>query len=280
VIIIGVNTDLSHEKFPNRKALYRFFLINFACKLFKMKNIGNYKYNNRENSDAIQNIVALCENIVLKYVSRNAIPYREKEDVIMAVTEKFMNQKDKIDNNFKGKSKVSTYYISVLNRMCCEIIRKEQKHWFAVQDLETKDFPGNQEQTQSFDTEKELIIKEELKRLKKILQMYTDEHFKLLIFLNYFYRIPVKAIDIEQYNKEHFPQIRRILTETPSLSKGEIFENLAKVVSISEKKHIGADALRMWLNKAMTGIINRMNINGIYQYNKETLGILLEMLAE
>ncbi len=73
-----------------------------------------------------------CAQTVLRYVSRKAIPSREYEDVEMAVIEKFINQKQQIVTNFEGKAQPSTYCIAIVNRMCCEVIRKEWKHWQAV----------------------------------------------------------------------------------------------------------------------------------------------------
>lgn len=243
-----------------------------------MKLFSNY--NNKEDSEEIQEIVAMCEGIVLKYIGRKVIPHREKEDVVMAVMEKFLDQRSKIDSNFQGKSKVSTYYVAVLNRMCCEIIRKEQKHWFSIQEKDADTFSFWNEQTKSYDTEKAFIIKEEMIRLTIILKMFVDEYPKLVVFLKQYFNIPIKNGDIELFEKTHQPALRNILTGLHSESKGEAFENMAKILHIVENKKVGADAVRMWLNKKTDAILNRMNINGLYQYNKETLGILLEMISK
>ena len=75
------------------------------------------------------NLLLLAEKVVKRYVSKGVVPQRELEDTQMQMVEKFLLKQDKIEERFSGKSNVTTYCIAVLNNMCCEIIRKDLKHW-------------------------------------------------------------------------------------------------------------------------------------------------------
>ncbi len=138
----------------------------------------------------IEEIKHLAEMVVNRYVAKKAIPSREKGDVVMSVIEKFLKRRQRIDDAFEGKSKLSTYYIAVFNRMCCEVIRKEQKHWYTVSEYAEEAEPETSS-TSFVETDKQLFIKEELKRLGFVLQTFGGEEAKIYLFVRYYYRLPL-----------------------------------------------------------------------------------------
>ncbi|MEA3504402.1 MAG: hypothetical protein U9R32_04310 [Bacteroidota bacterium] len=69
-------------------------------------------------------LLFISAKVVNRYVDKGVIPSREKEDTQMFIVEKFLLKQKIIMRNFSGKAKITTYCISVLNNMCCEVIRK------------------------------------------------------------------------------------------------------------------------------------------------------------
>jgi len=220
-----------------------------------------------------EEVMHLSQKVVKRYVNRGSIPRREEEDITMWVVEKFLVKKEKIVNSFKGQSLFSTYCISVLNRMCCEVIRKEVKHW---------DLSDNQhENFSSFDTVNSddlLLIKEEIGLLNKIIMFLGTERYKTKLFFAYYYRLLILMEDISNYDINYIEhKLNEIFLSENNLSKGQIFYNLAEVHNRVENKEIKPDAVRMWLNKNRNIIINRLNRNtGKANYDTDSFQALFE----
>ena len=88
--------------------------------------------------ELISQISHVVEVVVRKYIARKAVPKREQEDLTMIVLEKFIDQKEKIMSSFQGKSSFNTYCVSIVNRMVCEVIRKENRNWYSVVEQEQR----------------------------------------------------------------------------------------------------------------------------------------------
>lgn len=223
--------------------------------------------NNKLISDT--DLLNLSGKVVARYVKAGTIPEKDMEDVKMAIVEKFLLKHDSIKAAFTGKAKVSTYCIAVLNRMCCEIIRKELKHW-KIDNDEVPDVPGS-----IISNADKLAIKDELALLHKILLLFGSEYMKLKLFLAFYYQLKIGNSQIENYSLND--KVKEIFGNSEIKNKGDIFNHLAQVVVIVEEKDVKADAVRMWLNKHTEKIIERLN--GKFQrakYDKETFQILFE----
>jgi len=222
-------------------------------------------------------IKSISSKVVARYVSKGVIPERERDDVERSIVEKFLIKKDKINSSFNGRAKITTYYTAVINRMCCEVIRQEQKHWYAVKDNEYISFPLV-DATVSFDTAKQTLVREELNRLYNLIMLINGSHSKVLLFLKYYFDIPIQEdviIDYTGCNKKE--QALKILGYRKGLSKAVVTERLAELVLLVENKQVGGDAVRMWINKQIDTLVYRMNGGNKERHNKETIGIMLEM---
>lgn len=219
-------------------------------------------------------LLLLAEKVVVRYVIAGTIPGKEKEDVKMAIVEKFLNKQQKLLSNFSGKAKISTYCIAVLNKMCCEVIRKELKSWKVNDDEEGYHMP----KTQQDSTSAGLMIKDEVEYLERILIMFDEEFNKIKLFLAFFFQLNIHEADILDYDPKYKAhKISAYFLQNEIKNKGEIFENLAMVVNIVEDKKLKSDAVRMWLNKIIERIIARLNGSfGRANYNKESFQILFE----
>ncbi len=231
------------------------------------------------NSDKLVNekeLLLLAQKVVYRYA--HTIPRTEQEDVKMNMVEKYLNEESKICRNFNGNSKTTTYVMAILNRMCCGIIRKEIKHWNnAGEDhLSYENNGGSAEETAT-----QLLINDEIKYLKKVIILIND-NYKTVVFLAFYFALQTKIFFLKIYDKNYKKHnlLKLLSTKTP-LSKGQIFEQLAKTTNIVEKNNIKGDAVRMWLNKQQETILTRLN--GPYNrasYNKESFTILFEYYYE
>ncbi|WP_462317547.1 sigma-70 RNA polymerase sigma factor region 4 domain-containing protein [Marinilabilia sp.] len=224
-----------------------------------------------------EQLMEIVKKVISRYVAKGSIPGREAPDAEMSVFEKFWNNREKILSAFQGKSQLTTYCIAVANRMCCEFIRKEKKHWNQLHEaMETVAELNNN--TNHFETEKNMHFKNEVKRLSNALQFFNGESAKFNLFLKYYLDIPINNEDIKKYHPQNIQSISTLLNQKEPSSKGEKFEQLAEVVNTVEAKNVKSDSVRMWLNSRMTTLLNRLNGNGITSHNHESLTILMELL--
>jgi len=227
-------------------------------------------------ADFLKEINRIADSVVSRYVARSAIPYREREDVKMAVLEKFLDKKEQILNAFEGKSKLTTYLIAVINRMCCEVIRKEKKHWYAFVD-DSDGMYAQKECTTVYETSKKLLFKEEVQRLSNTMQFFNGSCAKVNLFLKLLFNIPITSKDIELYSPDKADMIKEFFIDVDNSKKTELFEKMAHAQNIVENKNVGGDAVRIWLTKQIQTILQRLNGNEMSSHDKESLAVLFEM---
>jgi len=239
----------------------------------KMKLVGNQC----KETFTDENLLSLIRSVVGRYIQHRVIPFREREDVVMDVMEKFLKQKEKIFGSFEGKSKFTTYCIAVANRMCCEVIRRDCKQWYLVTEKENSDLP-NEVALNHHDAEKNFLFKQEVNRLETILYFFNNDYAKLILFLKVYYSMPISDNDIKNYADYLSEDVKSIIADEKTKTKGDVFIRLAEVVNLVEQKDIRGDAVRIWFTNQINTIIRRLNGNGIANHDKESLSILFEML--
>jgi DNA-directed RNA polymerase specialized sigma24 family protein len=222
-----------------------------------------------------RDLLEYAEKVVNRYVITGVVPEKDREDVQMSMVEKFLSKKERIFSAFEGKSRVKTYCFAVLNRMCCEIIRKELRHWKNKEEEEPE--PGVQDFSSS---SSQVVIEAEIKLLDKVLLMFDDEKPKVILFLKYFFEIPITELDARAYLKEYYePETLEFLTGNEKLTDSRKYQMLQHIVAIREERDIKPDAIRMWINKTIQHIIARLNCTiQRSNYTKESLGILMEYM--
>jgi hypothetical protein len=129
----------------------------------------------------------------------------------------------------------------------------------------------------AIEAEKSFAISNEVKRFNTALLFFNEDLAKVKVFLKCLFDLPFGDMDIADYAGAKAEQVRILLESVDDGSKGEKFEVLSKVVNFVEGKNVKSDAVRMWLNKQIDAILNRLNRNGISNHNKESLALLLEL---
>jgi DNA-directed RNA polymerase specialized sigma24 family protein len=232
--------------------------------------------NNSIETISMEKIIDIAGSVVSRYVFRSVIPAREKDDVVMSMVEKFIRSRAKIEESFEGKAKATTYIVAILNRMCCEVIRRESKHWYSIEEVDAYSKISTSA-TLAIEAEKSFAISNEVKRFNTALLFFNEDLAKVKVFLKCLFDLPFGDMDIADYAGAKAEQVRILLESVDDGSKGEKFEVLSKVVNFVEGKNVKSDAVRMWLNKQIDAILNRLNRNGISNHNKESLALLLEL---
>lgn len=241
-----------------------------------MKHNSNQSKKEVVTSDQVMEIV---KKVISRHVAKGSIPKRESYDAEMSVFEKFWNNRQKIFDSFQGRSKITTYCIAVVNRMCCEFIRKEKKHWNQMhENMET--VSEIRHSTSRYEAEKNMLVNQEVIRFSNALHFFNGERSKLKLFLKYYFDVPLKHSDVENYFQNNPETVLSLLDQSGKYSKKEKFEVLAEVVNRVEKKNIKSDSVRMWLNDRLDTLLKRLNGGGISMHNRESLAILLEMTRE
>lgn len=222
-------------------------------------------------------MLEFADRVVNRYIYSSSIPSKDKEDVMMSIVEKFLSKETQIREKFTGKSSYKTYCLAVMNRMCCEIIRKELKHWKS-----SDEHPSNSCESDTLNISESVIIQDEINLLKKILLMFEHERPKLILFLKILYDFKVAESDLseycinhDEYNISQFIQNKRLQI----LTKSEKYLLLREIVFRCEHKSVSPDALRMWFNGKLDRILNRLN--GTFQrskYDRESFALLLEYM--
>jgi len=219
-------------------------------------------------------LLVLAEKVVTRYVNKGVVPSREREDTQMIIVEKFLDKQKRIEDNYSGKANITTYCISVLNNMCCEVIRKELKHW----KNELDDMPENAG-SNHFSTSQKTIIQDEINYLDKVLLLFDDDKPKINLCLSYYYQLDIKRVDILDYNKNFNRKNNPpLLTIIEKINKGDLINNLSDYICTVENKNMKPDAVRMWLKKTINTIITRLNgpINRAH-YDQESFHVLYEL---
>jgi len=218
-------------------------------------------------------LLEYADKVVARYAFHGTIPEREREDVKMSIVERFWKKQERIANGFSGKAKISTYCIAVFNRMCCEEIRKNMRHWKSRSEDYIKEGHSS-----NLSSSEQLVIKDETRLLDKIIRLLHEEKSKVLVYLAYYFSLEPKSTHIEEYSRNcNQNEILQLLDPGKTQNKSHLFDNLAKVMNTCESKSVKADAVRMWLNKTMDKIIEQLN--GPFQranYDKESLRTLFE----
>ncbi|PKP26213.1 MAG: hypothetical protein CVU06_03610 [Bacteroidetes bacterium HGW-Bacteroidetes-22] len=250
---------------------------NAGKKLFFCRNFSELEQSSNQlaGSFNVEQVIELARRVTGRYVARGVIPPRDSEDVTSAMLEKYLKKQDQILQSFVGKASLTTYLTAVFNRMCCEVIRSESRHWYAVSDNE--DYRANDDKG-CHQTEIDTFIASEVALLSRLIKSLGVEGAKLLLLVRFFYQLKINPEDVYHWTGDLTPGILEQLQSGQHTTKGERYAVMATVVNIAEKKNIRPDAVRMWFNKQMEVLLCKLNHDASVLHTRETLAVLFERL--
>jgi len=227
---------------------------------------------------AQKELIRITEIIIRKFISRGVIPHTEFDDVKQSVLANYYQKQTQIENGYNGSAKAETYCSAVLYRMTCEIIRKELSYWKNSRKEQEYDTASKAVINRELSPEENLLIKNEVGLLKKVLLTLGSEKTKTEFFLRAFYQLNFSGI--EDCPTTYLPfaeQLQLTFDKYQNISEKDIFKVLSDLIFESEGKKVAYDAVRMYVNKQVLHITERLNYcKGGSTYNKKTLGILFE----
>jgi len=250
---------------------------NAGKKLFFCRNFSELEQNSNQLADSlnVEQVIELARKVTGRYVARGVIPPRDSEDVTSAVLEKYLKKQDQILKSFVGNASLTTYLTAVFNRMCCEVIRSESRHWYAVGDNE--DCLSNEDKGYH-QAEIETFIASEVALLFGLIKRAGIEGAKLVLLARYFYQMVISPEDVYCWTGSYEAGILNQLQSGGQTTKGDRYAVMAAVINNVEKKKIRPDAVRMWFNKQMEGLLAKLNEDASVLHTRETLVLLFERL--
>ncbi|MEA3495356.1 MAG: hypothetical protein U9R42_04905 [Bacteroidota bacterium] len=224
-------------------------------------------------------LLKVCNIIVKMFVKNGRINYSEFDDTKQAVIEKYLSKKSKIESAYNGTAKAETYLSAVIYRMVLETIRgNNSKLKRMINSFEDVD---NYSTEKSIDPEQQLLIKNEIVFLQRVMLTLGNKRHQIELYLKYYLGIKLIITDLRIYVPNTvLSDVFNLLKENKLLKKQEKILNLCKIQNIIESKTVKPDAVRMYLNKNIEQIINRLNGNGRAFYTKDSFAVLFELLCD
>jgi len=234
-------------------------------------------YNRKAHVFSTDLLIKVTNIIVKKFVKNGSINFNDFDDVKQNIIEKYLIKKEKIESAYTGSAKPETYISAVVFRMALEIIRRDKNKLQQHSTYENNVKIYNREKT--INPEEELIIKNEKTYLERVLLTLGNDHIKAILFIKFYFRIMIENNDFKNYIPENkINEAEKILQYNDNIRDKEIYLKLCELHNLFEQKQIKPDAVRMYINKNIDKIINRLNNNGRTFYTKDTLSILFELL--
>ena len=221
----------------------------------------------------------IIQAVVSRFANRGFFQHQDKKEIVQKINLQLLDGKmDRIKKNYNGSVLLSTYFSKVVYNSCLEIIRTEKRKPSFVSD-EVLDYQS----TGKLDSSKELLIKDEMKRLQAILTSFERRKEKLLLCLKLYAKKLLNEKDIEEFNA---PATRELCKEVLSnfskpyhqLDDKMVYQKVIALFNKLENKNSDPDSLRKWLNMQLDKMIQLLNGNPPSSaYDRNSLRLLLNL---
>jgi DNA-directed RNA polymerase specialized sigma24 family protein len=221
------------------------------------------------------------EIIVGNFIRSGLLPHSEKDDIVQYVNEKLIGSKIKLmQQHYNHSYFVTTYLSKVIRNLCFEYTRRHKE----LRDREISLHISYTDIISDDRTTTEMIINEELLKLKTVLQLFHKKRLRLELYL----KVLVGSTTSEEDIKAVYPNCSKndviwFLKECNPDSditlktEKEIHVLLTEFSNKYENKQITPDSLRKWLDLKISNIIELMNGEPKQaNYSKKTVKILLQ----
>lgn len=238
----------------------------------------DYRFEDGDAAEIIDTFQEIISIVVQKYARMNTIhPYGEA-DMSQYVRLKLTENLDGIRSNYRGQAKVKTYVSAVIRNYCLEFVRKhaiklEEEEWRAEQ-------PAIVAAEGTHSPLRMLYVKEEMKRLARILQLFGSQRPKLELVLRAYYRNRITPQHLQAYaqaRKFNYPECFDKLARTTRSKDQDVFACINTFLNEVDGQSNSADAVRKWTVRKMEELLDLLNgPNHERSYTRETLGLLLD----
>lgn len=217
--------------------------------------------------------------IVRTFIRSGLFSRGEYEDVVQAVSERFLRALPAISKQFNGSTLVRTYVSAVLRNICLQIARKQKKDRANLPILEDclSDPPARDQHTHT-----RTFVGLEIAAFRAIVTQYGKDRGKLLFMLKLRYRLAITAHDILSWMPACSPIDQRTLLsafggEYSAKTDMEIHQVLFPIAQKARAKGVTPDYFRSWTKARINEILSILNGSPpISAHTEETLRLLVE----
>lgn len=231
----------------------------------------------REDSFSIKNVTRITDFVISRFVKNGSISYDSFDEVKQNIISKYLEKQDRIANAYSGNAKVDTYLSSVFYRMILEYLRSQNNYKRKYCDF----YENYNEATvdTSLTPELKMIIESESVFFRRVLSTYGANASKINVYCKVYCRINVTRNELVDFCGNEYADWAMTILNNDFKSDIEVYAAICTVHNHINKKIVKPDAIRMFINTAIKTLISKMNINGRAKYDKESLGILIEMIS-
>lgn len=200
-------------------------------------------------------------------------------DAVQEVSKVLLEKSEKLKKNFNGLSTVDAYLQSVIYHECCKIARVNGR--VAENEIRLDDKMTNLPGKERYILD-ELAIKDEVKRLEAILNLYPRQKSRLNLFIKMLCRFPVDGIDIGKVYPEMAPagcaKLATLLNEHPHSTDIELFRRFTAFLADHSSETVLPESLLHYSRDRINEMIALLNKNSKFNSNYDSETFL--MLAE
>jgi hypothetical protein len=238
------------------------------------KNQNDIFLLNNNPNQLILELQDLIDIIVYQFIRSGYFNYNEKQDVKQQINIELFNRVDTIQIHYKGKSLLRTYIGVVIRNICNEILRDKKKSKYILVE-NNLNFEGR------YDDIDPLIMDEEMSRLRKIIELYFNKKYKLILCLKLKFKMVIELDDFRNINKNitpaEFGEFIDLINPYMDCPDNTMFMGLTLILNKYEHKDNTPDSLRKWVTDKINELIDILNGNPpTSNYNKESFQILFE----
>lgn len=207
-------------------------------------------------------------------------PLQEKEELRQEVSLRLLEKTDEIKKQYDvNKALFITFFSLKVVNFCFQILRAKKN--------KPKPEPLIEDvfiiSTGKHESEKELYLLDECKKLEVILILFYRKRAKIELCLQIMYRIPVLFFYFVNYCKKtaksFYAAVNELLPLNKEFTNKEIFHIITPHLNKSENKNNSETAAQRWMHNIINSSIEQMNIGNeskAYDYDKETFQTLVE----
>lgn len=227
------------------------------------------------------------KQVVLNFVKRGFFNYQDVDDVIQEMNELFLSKKlTDIQRSYNPKFGLLIHYFgrAVYNK-CVDFSQKKSFHQSNQLVAEPAELQASADYSVASGIELQELLKNERNRLMNYLRLFPKQKSKLVLLLKLYGRLILIKVDLSSF----YPQITpKELTHylsifgTAYLQKTDksIYEDITPLINAQENKKNTIDAIRKWFQDRVSNIIEALNRNSTYDYDKESLKNLIQIALQ
>lgn len=224
---------------------------------------------------------SIIEIVVAKFVLRGFFTESAKMDVIQMINESLLEKKIyNIQRNYNGSVLLSTYFSKVVYNQCLEIARKQKNKPQMESDKALVHLSDSNHSAVD-----QLVIRDELNRLRIILNTIIKYSFRLDLTLKLYARISLSVSDLqgrlvaEDQLYKDFKDV--FFQKYDHLNDKEVYTRAIPFLNKLTNKKTDWDSMRKWLNMQLDKIIELQNGEPPRSgHNRESMKILLQKYFE